>query len=78
MKGTIRFVSAESSTNVAIFEYASSPVAHAQTEGEGDKDTREATLSHIVTNVVILQHFIVELAAVMRTRAIVFEEVAFT
>jgi len=52
-------------------------VAHAQTEGEGDKDTREATLSHIVTNIVILQHFIVELAAVMKSRAIVFEEVAF-
>jgi len=77
LRGTIRFVPNGSSTSITIFEYASSPVAHAQTEGEGDKDTREATLSHIVTNIVILQHFIVELAAVMKSRAIVFEEVAF-
>jgi hypothetical protein len=78
LRGKIQFVPVESSANNTIFEYASDLVAHTRTGGEGDKDIREATLSHIVTNIVILQHFVVELAAVMRARAIVFEEVAFT
>jgi hypothetical protein len=77
LRSKLQFVPVESTANT-IFEYASASVARVQTEGEGDEDIREATLSHIVTNVVILQHFVLELAAVMRTRAIVFEEVAFT
>jgi hypothetical protein len=78
LRGKIQFVPVETSVNNTIFEYASESVAHARTEGEGDTESREATLSHIITNIVVLQHFVVELAAVMRTRAIVFEEVAFT
>jgi hypothetical protein len=78
LRGKIQFIPVESSANNTIFEYASDLVAHTRIESEGGKDIREATLSHIVTNIVILQHFVVELAAVMRARAIVFEEVAFT
>jgi hypothetical protein len=77
LRSKLQFVPVESTANT-IYEYASASVAGVQTEGQGDEDVREATLSHIVTNIVILQHFVLELAAVMRTRAIVFEEVAFT
>lgn len=40
-------------------------------------DTREVTLSHILTNVIILQEFILELAAVVQVRASLFGEVKF-
>ncbi|KAG9965376.1 hypothetical protein KCU61_g1920, partial [Aureobasidium melanogenum] len=78
LRRKLQFVPVESSASDTVFEYVPNTVAHTQSEGDGDKETREATLSHVVTNIVILQHFVVELAAVMRTRAIVFEEVAFT
>lgn len=78
LRGRLQFVPIESSASNTVFEYVPNTVAHTQPEGDGDKEIREATLSHVVTNIVILQHFVVELAAVMRTRAIVFEEVAFT
>ncbi|CAD0110162.1 unnamed protein product [Aureobasidium uvarum] len=78
LRGKIHFISTEASASNTIFEYVSDSVAHTRTEGDGDKESKDATLSHVVTNIVILQHFVVELAAVMRTRAIVFEEVAFT
>jgi len=42
----------------------------------GDRG-EEATLSHVLTNVVILQNFILELVAVMQLRASLFEEVRF-
>jgi hypothetical protein len=38
---------------------------------------REATLSHILTNIVILQEFILEFVAVMQVRASMFGEVKF-
>ncbi|KAG9763568.1 hypothetical protein KCU73_g1365, partial [Aureobasidium melanogenum] len=78
LRGRLNFVPVEFSASNTVFEYVPNTVAHTQPEGDGDKETREATLSHVVTNIVILQHFVVELAALMRTRAIVFEEVAFT
>ena len=39
--------------------------------------TREVTLSHILTNVIILQEFILELAAIVQVRASLFGEVKF-
>jgi hypothetical protein len=39
---------------------------------------REASLSHILTNVVILQEFVLELVAVMQVRASMFGEVIFS
>lgn len=39
-------------------------------DGDGDRDEyREASLTHVLTNVVILQEFILELAAIMHVRA---------
>jgi hypothetical protein len=38
---------------------------------------RTATLGHILVNAVILQEFILEVAAVVQIRASLFEEVAF-
>ncbi|KAE8828401.1 hypothetical protein HRS9139_07620 [Pyrenophora teres f. teres] len=40
-------------------------------------DVREASLLHIVTNVVILQNFVLELVALMQVRASLFNEVRF-
>jgi len=40
-------------------------------------DVKEVSLSHVLTNVVILHHFVLELAAVMQTRATLFEDVIF-
>ncbi|KAI5207068.1 hypothetical protein E4T39_02135 [Aureobasidium subglaciale] len=71
LRSTIRFAPSSSLANNLAFEYST-------TQDNDNFEGREATLSHVVTNIVILQHFVVELAAVMRTRAIVFEEVAFT
>ena len=38
---------------------------------------REITLSHLVTNVIVLQEFIMELAAILEVRAGLFDEIAF-
>ncbi|THZ02456.1 hypothetical protein D6C95_03927 [Aureobasidium pullulans] len=78
LRSKIRFNPGQLSEQNTIFEYAAGSTAHVSTGDSDDPESREATLSHIVTNIVILQHFVLELAAVMRTRAIVFEEVAFT
>lgn len=42
-----------------------------------DSDLREASLSHILTNAVILQEFELELVAIMQVRASIFGEVRF-
>ncbi|KAL6174232.1 hypothetical protein ACJQWK_00371 [Exserohilum turcicum] len=42
-----------------------------------EDDIREASLLHIVTNVVILQNFVLELVALMQVRASLFNEVRF-
>ena len=45
-------------------------------EGEKDlDDVREASLLHIITNVVVLQEFVLELVALMQVRASLFDEV---
>jgi hypothetical protein len=80
LQSIIRFTLSESSANDIVYEYASKVAASASPKagGNDDLESREATLSHVLTNIVILQHFVIELAAVMRTRAVVFEEIAFT
>lgn len=47
-----------------------------ETDEEND-DIREASLLHIITNVVILQDFVLELVALMQVRASLFGEVKF-
>jgi hypothetical protein len=44
---------------------------------EKNDDISEATLGHIITNVVILQEFVLELVALMQVRASLFSEVRF-
>ncbi|MCJ1350909.1 MAG: hypothetical protein MMC33_000891 [Icmadophila ericetorum] len=41
-------------------------------------ENREVTLGHLLTNVMILQDFLLEIAAIMETRAILFGEVRVT
>ncbi|KAL1623181.1 hypothetical protein SLS54_004668 [Diplodia seriata] len=43
----------------------------------GVEETREASLSHVLTNVVILQEFVLELIAILQVRASLFQEVRF-
>lgn len=51
--------------------------AGAGAEAEEQDDIREASLLHIMTNVVILQEFVLELVALMQIRASLFNEVKF-
>lgn len=51
-------------------------IAGAEKEAE-QEDIREASLLHIITNVVILQEFVLELVAVMQIRASLFNEIKF-
>ncbi|KAH7125510.1 Retinoic acid induced 16-like protein-domain-containing protein [Dendryphion nanum] len=48
--------------------------AGAESESEPD-DIREASVGHVITNVVILQNFVLELVALMQVRASLFSEV---
>jgi hypothetical protein len=54
---------------------------NAETEEHGGADDvdggREASLGHIITNIVVLQEFVLELVAVMQVRASMFDEVKF-
>jgi hypothetical protein len=47
-------------------------------EASATDDVREASLLHIITNVVILQEFVLELVALMQVRASLLNEVKFT
>jgi hypothetical protein len=47
-------------------------------EGQAADEVHEASLLHIMTNVVILQEFVLELVALMQVRASLFNEVKFT
>ena len=44
-------------------------------EARSGEETREVTLSHLLTNVIILQEFILELAAIIQVRASLYNEV---
>jgi hypothetical protein len=45
-------------------------------EGEGEEE-RSVSVSHVLTNVVVLQEFLLELAALVQVRAGLFGEVRF-
>lgn len=51
--------------------------ATAGAEAVEEDDIREASLLHIITNVVILQEFVLELVALMQVRASLFSEIKF-
>lgn len=42
-----------------------------------EEEVREASLSHVLTNVVILQEFVLEIIAILQVRASLFQEVRF-
>lgn len=44
-------------------------------EGEGIEEVKEVTLGHLLTNIIVLQEFILELAALIEVRASLFGEV---
>jgi hypothetical protein len=46
-------------------------------ENDGNKDKTIVSLSHVLSNIVILQEFILELVAVVQIRASLFQEVQF-
>ncbi|KAH7065788.1 Retinoic acid induced 16-like protein-domain-containing protein [Paraphoma chrysanthemicola] len=84
-KRRIRFRRPAGAQNVEVMLSKYQPPPKDDEEGstsgaEQDKeqeDTREASLLHIITNVVILQEFVLELVALMQIRASLFSEVRF-
>ncbi|KAI9712089.1 MAG: hypothetical protein M1820_001798 [Bogoriella megaspora] len=46
-------------------------------DGDEEGQVREASLNHVLTNIVILQEFILEVAAIMQVRGNLFEDVRF-
>ncbi|KAL1626331.1 hypothetical protein SLS56_006915 [Neofusicoccum ribis] len=52
-------------------------VAKKEDADAAETEIREATLSHVLTNVVILQEFVLELIAILQVRASLFQEVRF-
>lgn len=48
-----------------------------KSEAESAEETKEISLSHVLTNIIILQEFILELAAIIQIRASLFGEVSF-
>ncbi|KAL1305877.1 hypothetical protein AAFC00_004027 [Neodothiora populina] len=59
-----------------VFQYATD-FAKTYTKNTGF-EAREASASHVLTNIVILHFFVLELVAVLQTRAIMFDEVTFS
>ncbi|KAJ4358831.1 hypothetical protein N0V95_002684 [Ascochyta clinopodiicola] len=57
-------------------DISSDTTAGADMDAQQD-DVREASLLHIITNVVVLQEFVLELVALMQIRASLFNEVKF-
>ena len=41
------------------------------------EDLKEITLSHLLTNIIILQEFVLEIAAIIQVRASLFGEIDF-
>jgi hypothetical protein len=85
LKRRIRFRRPAGSQNVEVMlsKYQPPPkeesedVVSGAEEEAGKDDVREASVGHIITNVVILQEFVLELVALMQIRASLFSEVRF-
>ena len=59
-----------------VFQYVTESMDTEQ--GHEEYEETEATTSHVLTNVVILHYFLLDLVAVLQTRAILFDEVDFS
>ncbi|PVI06397.1 hypothetical protein DM02DRAFT_582832 [Periconia macrospinosa] len=84
LKRRIRFrrVAGKEEIEVMLSKYQPPPKDDGEEDGQGDEaskseeeDIREASVLHIITNVVILQEFVLELVALVQVRASLFEEV---
>ena len=77
----IRVSSSSASDDIQRRTLSSSESSSVHSESAGQagaaEETREVTLSHLLTNVVMLQEFILELAALIEIRASLFGEVRF-
>lgn len=62
---------------VMLSKYQPPPPEEGDESNEESDDIREASLLHIITNVVILQNFVLELVALIQVRASLFSEVKF-
>ena len=58
-------------------ETSSIPSGSVVPENPSNEGLKEITLSHLLTNVIILQEFILEIAAILQVRASLFKEVEF-
>ncbi|EGO61686.1 hypothetical protein NEUTE1DRAFT_77820 [Neurospora tetrasperma FGSC 2508] len=58
-------------------QQASQEAAEAADKEEEEEEATKASVSHVLTNVIILQSFLFELASLVQVRAGVFEEVRF-
>ncbi|MCJ1386577.1 hypothetical protein MMC17_009703 [Xylographa soralifera] len=78
---TVQIVGRADNIRPHIRELSSSEASSVRSESvepdSGGIATREVTLGHLLTNIVILQEFILELAALIEIRAGMFEEVEF-
>ena len=66
-----------------VHDFGSSETSSARSESVGPasnhaEEPKEISLSHLLTNVIILQEFMLELAAVVQVRASLFDEVTFS
>ena len=66
-----------------VRDFGSSETSSVRSESVGPAsvsvaEPKEISLSHLLTNVVILQEFMLELAAIVQVRASLFDEVAFS
>ncbi|KAF2735925.1 hypothetical protein EJ04DRAFT_463840 [Polyplosphaeria fusca] len=75
LKRRIRFKKATDSSTVEVMLSKYQPPPPESDDDEKKDDVREASLRHIITNVVILQEFVLELVAIMQVRASLFGEV---
>lgn len=84
LRRRIRFRKSAGSQDIEVMlsKYQPPPKEPSDDAGAGAEtteqdDIREASLLHIITNVVILQEFVLELVALMQIRASLFNEVKF-
>lgn len=84
LKRRIRFRRTANSQDIEVMlsKYQPPPKEPSEAAGAGAEEAeseefREASVGHIITNVVILQEFVLELVALMQTRASLFNEIRF-
>ncbi len=65
--------------NVKVEDGQSMDNESVQAQGEGDpaQEDKEVSVNHLLTNIIILQEFILELAALIQVRASLFGEIKF-